>query len=290
MRLALAALLALLALTTQASAAGRVALVVGNSQYQHVPRVANAQNDARAIAALLRDEDFAVEEHQNLGNAELRLALRSFVTKTRDADVAVVYFAGHGIEVDGVNYLIPVDAELATDLDAQDEALSLDRVLQVLEPARRLRLVILDACRDNPFVATHEAHGGDAAVGRGLAQVEPCRPDTLIAFAAKAGSVAEDGDGAQQPVHRGAARAPRRARPRYAPGARARARRRRCKTPEPAGAVRLRLARRQRRHAVGEDRARANQAGEVARSDFAMALKLGTVEGWDAFLARHKDG
>jgi hypothetical protein len=290
MRLALAALLALLALTQQASAAGRVALVVGNSQYQHVPRLANAQNDARAIAALLRDEDFAVEEHQNLSNAELRLAMRSFVMKTRDADVAVVYFAGHGIEVDGVNYLIPVDAKLATDLDAQDEALSLDRVLQVLEPARRLRLVILDACRDNPFIAGMKRTVATRAVSRGLAQVEPSRPNTLIAFAAKAGSVAQDGDGAHSPFTEALL----------------------AHLVEPGLDVRLALGR-VRDDVVAKSRSgqepfvygslggsvvtlsakvlpTADQAGQVARSDFAMALKLGTVDGWDAFLLRHKDG
>jgi uncharacterized caspase-like protein len=125
MRSAIVALLTLvltLALAPPALAAGRVALVIGNAQYQHVPRLANAQNDARAIASMLRNEDFAVEEHHDLSNTTLRQAMRNFVTKTRDADVAVVYYAGHGIEVDGVNYLIPVDAKLATDLDAQDEA------------------------------------------------------------------------------------------------------------------------------------------------------------------------
>jgi hypothetical protein len=290
MRLALAAFFTLLALTAQASAASRVALVVGNAQYQHVPRLANAQNDAKAIAALLRDEDFAVEEHQNLSNAELRLAMRSFVTKTRDADVAVVYFAGHGIEVDGINYLIPTDAKLATDLDAQDEALSLDRVLQVLEPARRLRLVILDACRDNPFIAGMRRTVSTRAVSRGLAQVEPSRPNTLIAFAAKAGSVAQDGDGDHSPFTEALL----------------------AHLAEPGLDVRLAFGR-VRDDVVAKTRSgqepfvygslggsvvtlsaralpAADKTGEEARRDFAMAQKLGTVDGWDAFLARHKDG
>lgn len=132
----------------------RAALVIGNFEYQFVPKLVNAQNDARAIAALLREEKFEVDEHHNVGNSELRRVVRSFFSKTRDADIAVVFFAGHGIEVDGSNYLIPVDARLRTDLDVEDEAVSLDRIMQVLEPARRLRLVILDACRDNPFVTS----------------------------------------------------------------------------------------------------------------------------------------
>ena len=80
--------------------------------------------------------------------------LREFAEATRDADIAVVYYAGHGIEVDGTNYLIPVDAKLERDTDVYDEALSLDRVLVAVEPAKQLRLVILDACRDNPFGKT----------------------------------------------------------------------------------------------------------------------------------------
>ena len=81
----------------------------------------------------------------------MRRALRDFVDKSRDADVAVIYYAGHGIEVDGVNYLVPVDAVLDRDIDIYDEALSLERVLVSVEPAKKLRLVILDACRDSPF-------------------------------------------------------------------------------------------------------------------------------------------
>ena len=98
-----------------------------------------------------------------------------------------------------MNYLIPVDARLKADLDVQDEAVPLDRVLQVLEPANKLRLVILDACRDNPFLPTMRRTVATRAVTRGLAQVEPSRPNTLIAFAAKAGSTADDGDGEHSP-------------------------------------------------------------------------------------------
>lgn len=185
-----------------AFADGRAALVIGNFEYQFVPKLVNAQNDARATAALLREEKFEVDEHHNVGNSELRRVVRSFFSKTRDADIAVVFFAGHGIEVDGSNYLIPVDARLRTDLDVEDEAVSLDRIMQVLEPARRLRLVILDACRDNPFVTSMKRTTTTRAVTRGLAKVEPSKPDTLIAFAAKAGSVAEDGKGDHSPFTR----------------------------------------------------------------------------------------
>ena len=102
----------------------------------------------------------------------------------------MVFYAGHGLEVDGTNYLIPTDAKLANDIDVEDEAISLDRVLRVLEPARSLRLVILDACRDNPFVKTMKRTLASRSFGRGLAGVEPAMSNTLIAFAAKAGSTA----------------------------------------------------------------------------------------------------
>src|SRR6202030_473490 len=114
-----------------------------------------------------------------------------------NAEIAIVYYAGHGIEVDGVNYLIPIDARLARDFDVEAETVSLDRLLRAIEAARRLRLVILDACRENPFAQSMRR--SSRAVGRGLARVEPAAPDTLVAFAAKAGSIASDGDGANSP-------------------------------------------------------------------------------------------
>src|SRR5205814_1941197 len=100
---------------------------------------------------------------------------------------------------DGINYLIPVDASLETDGDVLDETVALERVLFAVEPARQLRLVILDACRDNPFAKTMKRTVASRAVGRGLAKVEPASPNTMIAFAAKAGSTASDGDSQNSP-------------------------------------------------------------------------------------------
>ena len=140
-----------------------------------------------------------VETRTNLDLAGMGRVIRDFAVMTHDADVAVVFYAGHGIEVDGTNYLIPTDAKLATDIDVEYEAMPLDRVLRVLEPARSLRLVILDACRDNPFVRTMKRTMASRSVGRGLAGVEPSGSNTLIAFAAKGGSTASDGDGAHSP-------------------------------------------------------------------------------------------
>jgi uncharacterized caspase-like protein len=178
----------------------RVALVMGNSAYQNVIRLANPANDSEAMAAVFRKAGFdVVELKRDLKVSEMRRALRDFADSVRDADVAIVYFAGHGIEINGNNYLIPVDAVLERDIDAFDEAIPLDRILAVVEPAKQLRLVILDACRDNPFNKNMKRTIGTRGVGRGLAKVEPESPNTLIAFAAKAGSTASDGDTTNSP-------------------------------------------------------------------------------------------
>src|ERR1700689_5248910 len=183
-----------------AMAEKRVALVMGNSAYRNVVRLANPANDSEAMSAVLKQAGFdVVELKRDLSVSEMRRALRDFSNTVRDADVAIVYFAGHGIEIDGTNYLIPVDAVLERDIDAFDEAIPLDRILTVIEPARQLRLVILDACRDNPFNKTMKRTIGARAMGRGLAKVEPSSPNTLIAFAAKAGSTASDGDSINSP-------------------------------------------------------------------------------------------
>ena len=178
----------------------RVALVIGNSAYQKVTKLPNPANDATAVVEMFKSAGFdLVEAKFNLSANDLRRSLRDFVVKTRDADVAVVYYAGHGIELDGANYLIPVDATLETDGDVLDETVPLERVLFAVEPAKQLRLVILDACRDNPFAKTMKRTITSRAVGRGLAKVEPTSPNTMIAFAAKAGSTASDGDSKNSP-------------------------------------------------------------------------------------------
>src|SRR5207302_8244340 len=135
----------------------------------------------------------------NLAASDMRRALREFADQARDADVALVYYAGHGIEIDGTNYLIPTDAKLERDTDIYDEAFSLDRVLLAIEPARQLRVVIVDACRDNPFAKTMKRTVASRAIGQGLAKVEPTSPNMLIAYSAKAGSTALDGDAKNSP-------------------------------------------------------------------------------------------
>jgi formylglycine-generating enzyme required for sulfatase activity len=188
------------AVVPAAYAEKRVALVIGNGDYRKVGRLPNPAGDASAVERMLRGAGFeAVEVMRDLGRDAMRRALSNFSDKVREADIAVMFYAGHGIEVNGTNYLIPVDAVLERDIDIEDEAVPLDRVSQVLEQARRLRLVILDACRDNPFAPSMRRTVGTRSIGRGLAKVDVLTADTLVAFAAKAGSTAEDGRGANSP-------------------------------------------------------------------------------------------
>jgi uncharacterized caspase-like protein len=191
---------ALLLVCQPAWAEKRVALVLGNSAYQNVAALPNPVNDGALIAATLKGAGFeVVDSRHDLPAAETRRVLRDFADRARDADIAVVYYAGHGMEVDGTNYLIPVDAKLERDTDVYDEAFSLDRVLLAIEPAKRLRLVILDACRDNPFAKNMKRTVASRAIGQGLAKIEPTSPNMLIAYSAKAGSTAQDGDGKNSP-------------------------------------------------------------------------------------------
>jgi uncharacterized caspase-like protein len=179
-----------------ARAEKRVALVIGISRYQQVPPLGNPAHDAAAMGSLFRKAGFdVVDDKRDLGIVDLRRAVREFSEKAQDADIAVVYYAGHGIEVDGLNYLVPADAKLARDFDVDDEAVSLDRVLRALDPVKHLRLVILDACRDNPLAGAIKKSVATRSIGRGLAKVEPTTPNTLVAFATKAGAVADDGNG-----------------------------------------------------------------------------------------------
>lgn len=178
----------------------RVALVVGNSNYQNVPQLPNPSSDARAIADMLTKVGFQVDLEIDVGNLAFKRAIRRFEDAAAGSDMAVVYFAGHGFEIHGVNYLIPIDARLADERDAPDEAIALDRLLEAVSPARKLALIMVDACRDNPFLVTMKRLTVSRSLStRGLARVEPEGTDTLIAYAAKDGSTAEDGRGAHSP-------------------------------------------------------------------------------------------
>jgi hypothetical protein len=190
---------ALLALTPGEALAAdrRVALVVGNSNYSTVPQLPNPSRDANAVAKMFKDAGFqTIETYLDVGNLDFKRAIRKFEDVAVDSDIAVLYYAGHGLEIGGTNYLIPIDARLASDRDAPDEAIPLDRLVLSADGAKKLRVIILDACRDNPYAGKmrRESRAALRAVSSGLGKVEPSSTDTLIAYAAKAGSTAEDGD------------------------------------------------------------------------------------------------
>ena len=179
-----------------ASAEKRAALVIGNAGYRAVMELPNPRKDARDIATALRAAGFTeVVEHYDLGLREMHQALSQFEDKAAGADWGVVYYAGHGIEVDGRNFLVPVDAELKRANDVEDETVALDRVLSRVAAAGKLQLIILDACRENPFRRRMAQAGGvKRAVGeRGLARIEPAHPNVIVAYAARDGEVALDG-------------------------------------------------------------------------------------------------
>ena len=193
-------LVAFCACSRAALAEKRIALVIGNSAYQNVAGLPNPIHDAAAISGMFQRAGFDVVESRNdLKIADMRRALRDFGDKAQGADIAVIYYAGHGIEVNGVNYLIPVDAALERDTDAYDEAISLDRVMQAIEPAKHLHLVVLDACRNNPFLKKMTRTVASRSLDRGLISVEPNGENTLIAYAAKSGFTAMDGNGQNSP-------------------------------------------------------------------------------------------
>ena len=184
---------------TGAHAETRVALVIGNGAYENVAHLTNPANDAKLVADSLKRDGFGVTLADDLDRDGLAKALRNFRREADNADWAVVYYAGHGMEVGGVNYLIPIDAKLEADRDIGLEAVPLEQVTSAIEGARAFRLVILDACRDNPFIATIKRSGpGGRDVARGLARVEPGEA-TLVAFSARDGSIASDGDGTDSP-------------------------------------------------------------------------------------------
>ena len=182
------------------SSTRRVALVVGNARYAHAGTLANPRNDAQAMAAALRRLGFStVVERHDVTHKELQQALRDFGDLAEKAEWAVVFFAGHGIEVNGMTYLIPVDAALQRATHVADETIALTQIQAKVDAAAKLGLVILDSCRNNPFIAkmTRSA-GATRSIGQGLARIEP-EGNVLVAYAAKHGTTALDGDGANSP-------------------------------------------------------------------------------------------
>lgn len=183
---------ALICLSASAQTPRRVALVIGNANYQHAGRLANPLSDTRLVAGALRQAGFqTIDAHADLGHQAFGRALRDFRSKASGANVALVYFAGHGIEGNGKNWLIPTDAKLNSEYDLVYEAINLDQVTEALAGAR-MRVVILDACRNNPLGRSWTR--GSRVVGQGLAPIEV--DDVLVIYAAAPGQTASDGVGA----------------------------------------------------------------------------------------------
>ena len=200
-RLSVAAVLVLVASASGALADGRVALVIGNSTYAHAGRLPNAENDATDMSAALGRLGFEVTTELDTDRGELTEALRDFTDQSAGADVAVVFYSGHGMEMDGVNYLVPVDARLARDTQVRYETVTLADVLASTEGAS-LRVVILDACRDNPLARSMQRTVVNRSISRGsLGELDDSSlgNETLVAYAATAGTTAADGRGRNSP-------------------------------------------------------------------------------------------
>ncbi|MDO9417082.1 caspase family protein [Pararhizobium sp.] len=197
-RLALLVVVALLA-ASPVSAAGRVALVIGNSDYTSVGRLGNPINDATAVSQALGRLDFGVTLVTDATKASFETALADFSEKSDGADIALIYYAGHAMEMNGTNYLIPTDATLKSDTRVPFETITLDDMLGAIEGVEGLKLVLLDSCRNNPFIADMERRKAGRSIGRGLAKVEAPTAGLLISYSAAAGTIAEDGEGEHSP-------------------------------------------------------------------------------------------
>ena len=196
-------LVSLLLLAFAASAAHaerRVALVIGNSGYEHVTQLTNPDNDAKGMAEKLTSLDFEVVTGTNLSLRDMRKTVREFIAKLEGADIALFFYAGHGLQVSGENYLVPIDAELNSYVDLEFEAMPANLILNAMEHSTKVNLVFLDACRNNPLAENLARSMGtrSGSVGRGLAKIGS-GVGSLVSFATQPGNVALDGDGKNSP-------------------------------------------------------------------------------------------
>ncbi len=209
LRCLLALPLCLLVLVTSAlaetRAKDRVALVFGMAAYQNVPALRNTVNDATALARTLEEIGFHVDIQMDATREETLAALDKFAFEAETADIAVIYYAGHGVSVQGTTFLIPVDAKVREAKDIVTASVTMDQMLAAADGARKMSIVILDSCRDNPFPDVIDLRDPEVAKGLttgkgGLAPPSPER-GTLVAYAARDGEVAMDGDGANSPFN-----------------------------------------------------------------------------------------
>ncbi|MBR0846748.1 caspase family protein [Bradyrhizobium diazoefficiens] len=185
----------------------RMALVIGNGAYAHVKALPNPPHDARAVAKSLRDIGFTVSEGVDLDRAAMQKRTRDFLREAARAQVALVYYAGHGVQVDGRNYLIPVDVELKAGSSMTEAMIDMDTIMAGLDDQVRTNILIFDACRNNPMAQQVAAAGANRAIEGASGLAAPTSlgagatlgAGTLIAFATAPGQVALDGDGANSP-------------------------------------------------------------------------------------------
>jgi uncharacterized caspase-like protein len=194
----LGAIGALIAVQAEALAGVRLALVMGNGQYQAVPALDNPSNDAADVARALRGAGFEVIEQRDATREAMAKAVRDFSERLRNADIALFFYAGHGLQMNGENYLLPVDAKIESPADVRFNTINLSDIQQEMEGSGRADIIILDACRNNPFLEKL-SHGGRAAPARGLGVMEATGEGSLIVYSTQPGNVALDGAGRNSP-------------------------------------------------------------------------------------------
>jgi len=187
-------------LAAPAFADNRVALVIGNGAYARVPHLPNPPHDAEDVAAALKRSGFEIIVATDLDKAGMDEAMIKFARAARTADVAMFYYTGHAMQFEGINYFVPVDAQLNDEADLR-RLVRVDDVIADMQPARNLRILVLDSCRDNPLAEHLKRSIGttrSASIGRGLAKIDS--PEgMIIAYATQPGRTAEDGDGRNSP-------------------------------------------------------------------------------------------
>jgi hypothetical protein len=192
---------ALAAGTTAGAFAGRrVALVIGNSAYRHTPRLENPRNDATDVGTSLKQLGFEVMQSVDLDKASMDRRIRDFASALEGAEAGVLFYAGHGLQVGGQSYLVPVDAQLTNAAALDFEMVRLDLIQRTMERATRTNLLFLDACRDNPLARNLARAMGtrSAEIGHGLAAIES-GVGTLISYSTQPGNIALDGQGRNSP-------------------------------------------------------------------------------------------
>lgn len=191
---AIMTIVTLLVSVNSATAAERVALIIGNSSYQKAAELKNPRNDAEQISKLLTQFGFRVLKGIDVDQFNFRILVRAFTNEIKDAKLALFYYAGHGLQVGQRNFLLPVDAELKQEADLDFESVELGFILKQMERGKRTNIILMDACRDNPFAANLARSMGtrSASIGRGLAPLET-GVGTFVGFATQPGNVALDG-------------------------------------------------------------------------------------------------